>query len=196
MPQSSRPKAFVVSTPAQLAAIASPRREEVLDAVVLMGPCSVSELARALGRSPNALYYHVRALRDSGLLIESHRTCAGVRETALYDAPGRPVIVRFDLSSPSRRAAVWELARTRLDHALKGVEAACASDKTVTAGPLRELWATHVTGWLSAEELAEVNALFLQLIEIVSRVPAKQSLGRKPIELTLALSPARIRRDE
>jgi len=186
-------KPFVVSSPEQLEAIASPGREELIDAVVLIGPCSVSELARQLGRPRHALYYHVRVLRDCGLLLETTRAVAGARHTAFYDVPGRPVSVCFDLSTPSRRRAVTTLIRARLRTALKEVARACACAATVAHGPRRELWATHVNGWLSTSDLEKVNRLFLQLIEVISHAPAEQSAGREAFGLTFALSPVRQR---
>jgi DNA-binding transcriptional ArsR family regulator len=181
---------FLVSSPQQLEAIASPGREAVIDAVVLIGPCSVSELARQLGRSRHSLYYHVKALRDFGLLLETRRHIPGARETLFYDVPGRPVVVRFDLSTPQRRRAVTMLSRARLRTAAKGVTRACASNVTITDGPRRQLWTTHVKGWLSINELEEVNQLFLRLIELISHASAAQSAERKAFELTVALSPA------
>lgn len=182
---------YVVSSPEQLEAIASPGREEVIDAVALIGPCSVSELALQLGRSRHALYYHVKALRDCGLLLEASRPVAGARDTRFYDVPGRPVSVRFDLSTPKRRRAVTALSRARLQSGLKGVLRACSAEATVTDGPRRQLWATHVKGWLSGADLEEVNGLLLQLVEVISRASASQSTGRQAFELTFALSPVR-----
>ena len=182
---------FVVSSPEQLETIASPEREEVIDAVALIGPCSVSELARQLGHSRHALYYHVKALRDCGLLVETRRTVAGARETCFYDVPGRPVSVRFDLSTPARRRAVTALSRARLQKGSKGVARACASHATVTEGPRRELWATHVKGWLSGADLEEMNRLVLCLVDVISRASGSQSIEREAFELTFALSPVR-----
>ena len=181
---------FLVSSPEQLGVIASPGREDIVDAVALMGPCRVSELARQLGRSRHALYYHLKALRDCGLLSETRRAVPGARETAFYDVPGRPVAVRFDLSTPTGRRAVMTLSRARLRTAFKGVARACATSGTVTDGPRRELWATHVKGWLSAGELEEANRLFLRLIDVISSASAQQSAGREAFQLTFALSPA------
>jgi DNA-binding transcriptional ArsR family regulator len=183
-------KPFVVSSPEQLEALASPGREDVIDAVALIGPCSVSELARQLGRPRHSLYYHVTALRDLGLLVETRRAVAGARNTAFYDVPGRPVSVPFDLSTRRRRSAVSTLSHARLRTAFKGVARACASGATVTDGPRRELWTTHVNGWLSDAELEEVNRLFRRLVEVISHASVDQSTGRKAFELTLALSPA------
>jgi hypothetical protein len=159
--------------------------------VALIGPCSVSELARHLGRSRHALYYHVKALRDRGLLTETSRPVAGARATTFYDVPGRPFSVRFDLSTPTRKKAVIALTRARLRRAFQGVARACASGTAVTEGPRREVWATHVKGWLSGDDLEKVNGLFLSLVDIISRTSADPSAGREAFELTFALSPVR-----
>ena len=71
-------KPFVVSSPKQLQIIAWPGREEIIDVVALIGPCRITELAGVVGRSRNSLYYHVRALRDTGLLLETHRSGEGI----------------------------------------------------------------------------------------------------------------------
>ncbi len=190
MARRNQDKSFVVSDPKHLQELAKTGREAVMDAVGLMGPCRASDVARALGRTPHALYYHLKALRDCGLLIESRRVNAGGRETAYFDVPGRPVHVSFDLSNPSRRRAVRSLIRARLRDTLKSLDHACASGKPLVAGPRRELWATHIIGWLSPTELEKVNELFEQLIAELSRATVAQAAGRKAFELTFALTPS------
>ena len=54
---------YIVDSPAQLFALASPGREDLVNAIGLLGPCKVSDLARFLDRTPHALYYHLRQLR-------------------------------------------------------------------------------------------------------------------------------------
>lgn len=45
----------------QLAALAAAARQEVVDVLAEMGSVSVAELAAALGRPADALYFHLRA---------------------------------------------------------------------------------------------------------------------------------------
>ena len=182
---------FFVSTPRQLAAIASPGREDIIDAISLIGACSASELARFLGRSAHSLYYHLRALRDCGLIVETVRSRKGARETAYYDVPARPMAVRFDLSTPARKAAVIRLVRRRLETGRKGVERACRSGAVTTEGSERDLWATHVKGWFSPADLRRANALFAGLIDLLVRGGTERAPKRQPYELTFALSPVR-----
>jgi DNA-binding transcriptional ArsR family regulator len=178
---------YSIKSPDQLEAIASPRREEIIDTVAQIGPCTVSEIARAIGRSRNALYYSVKALRDCGLLIESHRPAARAKATAVYDVPARPMAVNFSVDTPERRTAVNRLAEARLKQAIKGFRYASAAKALQTEGPARNLLATRVKGWLSDSDLIKVNQLLEQVAEIISEPSSR--IGRRAYDFTFALYP-------
>lgn len=180
---------FVVSSPKQLQIIATPGREEIVDVVALIGPCRITELARVVGRSRNSLYYHVRALRDAGLLLKTDRSGEGTKTTAYYDVPGRPFSVRFDLSTPSRRSAVFALARTRIRSAARGFGRACKSGAVTLSGPRRDLRVTHLKGWLSDKDLEKTNRLLERLVELVGTTERRAAKGRASYELTFVLAP-------
>jgi DNA-binding transcriptional ArsR family regulator len=182
-------KPYVVTSKRQLMVIASPGREEVIDAVGLIGPCTAPELARFLGRSRHALYYHLRALRDCGLLIESRHSGEGRKTTSRYDVPGRPLSVRYDLSTERSRQAVIALARSRLRSAARGFLRACRRDLATTEGPRRNLWVAHWKGWLSPSELAEFNRHLNHLINMLRRGAQEKGARRTAHEFTFALAP-------
>ena len=54
-----------------LAALADPHRRRVVD-VLSRGPKPAGELARAVGLAPPAMSRHLRALKASGLVEDSH----------------------------------------------------------------------------------------------------------------------------
>jgi DNA-binding transcriptional ArsR family regulator len=182
-------KPFLAASPQQLATISSPGREEIIDAVALIGPCSIPDLAEKLGRSRHSLYYHVKALRDCGLLIETQRSGEGARTTGYYDVPGRPFSVSFDLVTDARRAAVLTIARARAREAMRGFERACRPEVAETNGPLRNLRATHLKGWLTADELEHANALMEQLIALLGSPTSERSPDAGAYELTLIFAP-------
>jgi DNA-binding transcriptional ArsR family regulator len=182
-------KPFLLTSAKQLQVMASPGREEIMDTAALIGPCSITELADALGRSRNSLYYHVRALRDAGLLVETWRSGEGKKATAHYDPAGRPLAVHFDLSTKERRRAVIALARARIRSAARGFERACRPGAVTVEGPQRNLWATHLKGWLSDEELKEVNELFARLIHLIGRNSRQSDQNKRSYELTFVLAP-------
>jgi DNA-binding transcriptional ArsR family regulator len=183
------PRPYVVTALPQLLAIASPGREEIIDAVGVLGPCTVAELARFVGRSRHALYYHVRALRDCGLLLETHHSGEGKRTTARYDLPGRPLSVRYDLGTERARRAVIALARTRLSSAARGFVRACRPDLATIEGPRRNLWVARWKGWLSDPELEEANRHLSRLIELLRHGAGRSSARRRCHEFTFALAP-------
>jgi DNA-binding transcriptional ArsR family regulator len=180
---------FHVESSEQLEVIASPGREAIIDAAALIGPCSIPDLARALRRSRHSLYYHVKALRDAGLLVETHRSREGTRTTAYYDVPGRPLSVSFDLSTEARRQAVMSLARARMRTAIRDFERACRPDAVTVEGPRRDLWATHLKGWLSEAELEEANRLLTRLIGLVGSEAADEISGRRAYSFSVVLCP-------
>ena len=180
---------YVVTSMKQLLMIASPGREDIIDAVGVIGPCTVTQLARFIGRSRHALYYHVRALRDSGLLLETHRSGAGKKRTGHYDLPGRPLSVRYDLSTERARRAVITLARTRLRSASRGFVRACRPDVATLTGPTRNLWVARWKGWMSDQELTEANSLLTRLVNLLHQGKSVSKTRRRCYELTFALAP-------
>ena len=70
-----------------LAALAEPHRRRAVD-ILARGPRPAGELAKELGLSPPTMSRHLRTLRESGLVEESHPTFdARVRIYALRPEP-------------------------------------------------------------------------------------------------------------
>src|SRR6187402_212726 len=73
----------------QIEALASGARQELVDALQTLGPCSIADLGAHLGRASDSLYYHVRLLARAGLVVERGSRRSGARDEALWDVPGR-----------------------------------------------------------------------------------------------------------
>jgi hypothetical protein len=159
-----------------------------MDAIGLIGPCTVPRLARFLGRSRHSLYYHVNALRKRGLLFEEKSDRQRKGYGRRYDVPGRPVVVQYDVANAGQRRAVVALGKSRLRSATRGFIRACHSPLAVTKGSRRNLWVSHWKGWLSDLELKRVNGLFLEILGVFRNEQAARA-GRIPHELTFALAP-------
>jgi hypothetical protein len=182
-------KTYVARQPQQLLAIAALGRDDILDAIINIGPCSIAELARFLGRSRNGLYYHIRALRNCGMLLESYRL-VGKQKIACYDVPGRPISVRFELATAASRRAVLALVRARLRSATRAFIRACRADVAVVDGARRNLWGSTYKGWLSDAELQRINEDFLRMITTFRKDAGPVNVERKYYELTFVLAPA------
>ena len=67
--KTTREDPVLITRLAQIRALASPVRQEIIDAVSAMGPVSIAELARTLGRRPSALYFHFAKLEKLGFVV-------------------------------------------------------------------------------------------------------------------------------
>jgi DNA-binding transcriptional ArsR family regulator len=179
---------YYVTELKQLLALATPGREDIIDAVAVLGPCTVPEIGKFVGRSRNAIYYHVRALRDCGLLLESELRREGVKRTLQYDLPGRPLILKYSLSTPRSRRAVMKIGRVRFRSGERGFLRACNAEHVVVEGPHRNLWVAHWKGWLTDKDLEKANRLLLELVDVI-RHGADANGDRKPLELTFGIAP-------
>ena len=65
-----RKRLLIIRETRQLATMVSPVRHEILRRLSAIGPCTVREIAESLARSPESLYYHLRALREAELIVE------------------------------------------------------------------------------------------------------------------------------
>jgi hypothetical protein len=181
-------KPYTVRALRQLAALASPGREDIIDAVDAIGPCSVAEVARFLGRSRYALYYHVQALSRCGLLLECRAPRSRGR-AARYDVPGHPVRVRYDLSSAAARRAVIAIGRARLRGAARGFVRACRPNAARLWGAQRELWVARRKGWLTPLQLREANRLLVRLARLLRQEGDATPGAARCYEFTFALAP-------
>lgn len=65
-----RTKPFLLTDPSMVKALASPARQEIVDALQAAGARTIAELAALLARPADSLYFHVRSLVKVGLVVE------------------------------------------------------------------------------------------------------------------------------
>jgi DNA-binding transcriptional ArsR family regulator len=181
----------------QIRALSSPLRQDILDAVTAIGPCSVAELAAVIDRRPDGLYYHVRRLVKVGLLREV-RDDESTRGELRLDVPKKGYYLQYDPGSRANKAAILRVAGAMVRSAERGFRRAFDPKVAVVSGPRRNLWASRVRGALTPDELAEVNVLMERLHAIMrcGRRDAGDTADRKRSlhELTIVLAPTSARR--
>jgi len=179
---------LVVREPAQVRALASPVRQEIVDALAAAGPCAVADLAAHVGRPADALYFHLKRLMAVGLVVERGARRNGRARAAVYDVPGRPVRIRYGgpVGGPALQRVVdsaLRLAGRDFGRAFGGGAA------PVVEGPARNLWGGRAKGWVGKRELAEINRLIQRLLGVVGS--GGPGHGRRPQSFTYVLAPAR-----
>ena len=159
-----RPPATAVLTPAQTRALASPARLEIVEAFGALGRASARELAAHLGRSPGAVYHHVRALEHAGVVHEVARRPGPRRPEAVYAPRAGRLAVAAGQRLGDQQAAV---------HTLKAVlrQATRDADGLFLQGAERLKGRFHglqLSGALLPADVKRVLALLAEL-EVVFR---------------------------
>jgi len=181
----SNSRSYFIRSEAQLAALAAAVRQEVVDVLSEMGTVSVAELAAALGRPADSLYFHLRVLTRAGLVRRTGtRFRAGGKE-ALYRTVAPELRLQYEPGKQSNRKAVSAIVASMLRLGIRDFTRAIQSGDVVVSGPHRELWALRKAGRLTPAQVANVNESVQDLANAVS---ARRGKGRL-YAITVLLTP-------
>lgn len=182
---------FVIDDPRAVRVLASPIRQEIVDAFVAAGPSSIAEVARHLGRASDSLYFHVRRLVSVGLLVEKEPRREGRHVAAVYDVPGRPMRIAYGgaLGRGSGRRAVGSVVQGAVRLGARDFARASERGDACVTGPHRELWGGRAKGWVDEAGLEELNALIERASAILHA--GRPGKGRRAVSFTFILAPVR-----
>ena len=170
----------------EIALLASPTRIEIVDTLESIGHAvSVAELATALGRPADGLYYHLRQLAAGGL-IEEEASPEGRRYRTRSRASDR-LRLRYRPGRTANAREVGRVAASVLRVAGRDFERAIADPATVVEGTQRELWAARGKGWVGTGELAEINRLLARLMDLLQQ--PRSAKRDRLVALTWLLAP-------
>lgn len=155
---------YTATTQAQIRALASPIRLEILTFATAIGPCSLPELARACGRPPDSLYRHARLLLKHNMLVAVQSTVAERTRTEgrgrpaelLIDAAAEHYKVDYDPLTGRGAPAFRKLSSTAFKAASDVLQENEGNAGLVLSGPKRNFGARSITAWLTPEQLRVV----------------------------------------
>ncbi|MEO8743557.1 MAG: helix-turn-helix domain-containing protein [Lysobacteraceae bacterium] len=164
----------VIDDAKQIDALATSIRFEIVSALEAMDDAAtVAELADALGRPADGLYYHLRALVRAGVLHE--QIDAGVRRYRSTVPAGQRSRLGYKPGATKNAKAVERTATSMSRLSQRDFANAIARSDSVVAGPLRELWAARVRAWVGDEELTELNRLLNEIVQLLHRPRSKDA---------------------
>ncbi|MGB8521865.1 MAG: helix-turn-helix domain-containing protein [Candidatus Acidiferrales bacterium] len=166
----------------ELRALASFARHEIIDVLAQMGTVSVPELAQALGRPADTLYYHLRILHKAGLVETVASRIRDGRTEALYHA--RNLNIDYEASRRTNEKELTGMASSMLRLGIRDFKDAVRDKKIVVGGAQRELWSARKTGRLTEKDLARVNRLIQKLLASASPGSEKGQLYGVTVLLT------------
>jgi DNA-binding transcriptional ArsR family regulator len=177
------PSKFVIRRAEQLVALASPVRCRIVDALSASGPSSVRQIAARLGRKPESLYYHIRALVDVGLVVSREKRRVGRRAEAVYQLVAPRLII-----DPKQRTAAYADALAGTCAALlrltaRNYRAAIDRGDFVLDGARRNLMVRRCIARLDRAGLARLN----RYLEGIGDLAEKREAGQT-IALTVVLT--------
>jgi predicted ArsR family transcriptional regulator len=147
-------------------------------------PLSAADLARRLGKRPDTLYHHLRALQRAGLVLSEGAASTGGRPGSMWRLAMSPLRVSFPGGLPSAHVGhvervVGVLARSSVREYRRALRHAAAE-----GGPVPT--AKRACTWLDpAEHRALEKELHALVARLLARGPRK---GRTPFVLTCLLA--------
>ncbi|MBL8875741.1 MAG: helix-turn-helix transcriptional regulator [Phycisphaerae bacterium] len=182
-PTKAPARPFRISGAPATRALASATRQEIVDTLASAGPCTVVRLADLLGRKPDALYFHLRALARVGLVREQHTPDAG--GAAVFELPAPSVQLDY---AAAPRPDLARVVRNALKLSLREFERECLAGRGIGREGRRILWGGRATGWVNDAQLADINSLIDAIHRTLRR--GGPGPGRRAIALGFLLAPS------
>ena len=179
---------YFIADIAQVKALASPTRQEIIDTIESNGPSTVSRLGALLGRAPETLYHHIRILLRVGLVCRVEAGPGSASRGAVYDLPGHAMSIAYRLEDPAMTAAIGDVARAMSRIASQDFERALARGDAVVEGPLRNLRSARKKAWLDDSQVEAINRHFHAIFSIMSNWDPPSS-GVRLHAVTFMMSP-------
>ncbi len=166
----------------------SPVRQEIVDALEAAGPATMAELARGLGRRPDALYFHVRQLLTVALIKELAPRREGRHVASVYDVAWRPMRLSYESGVSGKSLSAVVGAAMRLAVRDFAAAARVKQPGAAAAGRPPQLWGARRVGWLDPDEINRVNRLLEAASDILRK--ARPRPGSRSMSLSFVLSPS------
>ncbi|MCG3125896.1 MAG: hypothetical protein CHACPFDD_00723 [Phycisphaerae bacterium] len=159
----------VIRRPAQWDALLAPVRVELIEFLKLIGPSSVAQLARHMGRAPRSLYYHVGRLMAAGVVeVAGYRRGRRVPETVYRLVAPR---FEFDYDPATGRNAVWlkKLSAAVLRMADRTFRSAVDSRLLRTQPGELNVYSRRISSWLTPVDFRAIRARIREIESILER---------------------------
>jgi DNA-binding transcriptional ArsR family regulator len=165
-------------------ALAAATRQEIVDVLPRMGTVSVAELATALGRPADSLYFHLRILKNVGLVRSAGFRRVNGRREALFRAVGPELSLHYEFGKKGNAKEVNAIIASMLRLGIRDFRNSFKAAEASVSGPNRELWALRRTAWLSQKQIAQVNRYIQKLMQEMAAPGRKGRLYAVTIVLT------------
>ena len=161
-----RKKALRIKSAEQLRALRTPLRQEIVQAFMRLGACTVGELADELGREPATLYYHVHALEEAGIAVETDKRRGGGRPESVYSLVAERIMIDRKETSRPFLSAVADLQRATLRTAER--ELAAALEPRDPKGSVDSPTLLRLVFRLKPQDATRITKMLHELVEFLA----------------------------
>ncbi len=163
-PPTPRPERLSLQTHDQWSAFCSGVRLEILTAIHGLGEASIAEVARAIDRSADGLYRHIRILEAAGLIESCDVRRVGRQTEAVYRPASRTPVIQVDPRTPEGRDRVRELLHTVQREGRRAFETALEAGELRSGARDRNSWVRITRGWLDEDDLRELDRMIEEMV--------------------------------
>lgn len=147
--------------------LGSPYRMRLYESIRRLGECTIAELADFADTKPVNLYYHLRALESTGLIVPTGRRQGVARRApVLYGAPHHQIEIEFDPDDANHQSRMENLRRSWQREAVESVETGVRRKEEGKPGQcmVHFRWES-----LTPEEQMEISRHFEEIVQILDR---------------------------
>lgn len=182
----SRPAVHPVRSPSDWRVLVSPVRQEIAEAIRLLGPCSIGEIAQAIDRPADTLYKHVVLLQKAGFVVAAGFRKGERNVEQLIDVVADDFAIDFhDSTGAAENAAVVTTANAFLKAAGRAVRDSAKARQLQFEAETRNISINYELSWLTPEAFNKARELILRLKQLMDE-GKKRREGR--LYLTLAIA--------
>ncbi len=182
----TRPLTHCVSSPTAWEVLVSPVRTEIVEALRLLGPCSVAEVAQTIDRPADTLYRHIELLQNAGFVREAGFRKGERNVELLIDVVAEDFIIEFkDNRGDAENKAIVQTVQSFTGAMQRAVRDSAAAKQLVFDAAERNISINYELSWLTPAKFQEVRGLIRRLKAIMDE-GKKQREGR--LYMTLAIA--------
>jgi predicted transcriptional regulator len=166
----SRKKHHSVTSPADWETLISPARSEIAEAIRLLGPCSIAEIAQAIGRPADSLYRHIEILIGAGFVVEAGYRKGERNAERLVDVVAEDFHVEFsDNSGSAENRAIVRTANSFLSAMGRTIRDSAGARQLIFDAGNRNLSINYELSWLTPAQFQEVRSLIRRIKQVMDQ---------------------------
>jgi len=176
----------LIESPAVWSVLVAPVRAEIVEALRLLGPCSLAEIGDAINRPADSLYKHLQLLQEAGYVTQVGFRKGSRNVEQLVDVVADDFMINFrDDTGSDENKAIVTTANSFLKAVGRAVRDSAQARQLVFQADQRNIAINYELSWLTPEAFQEVRGLIHRLKQLMDD-GKKRREGRLYMSLVVA----------